>query len=112
MAFTPTLTTYVISLHFPPDVNAIISSAVKAISELTGNTFILKNKIPPHVTIGAFHAAKEDEAKLLNIKEDFSKNLAKRMSTGSVTGDVSGNASTPSSFAIASASRFVLPVFV
>lgn len=87
MAFTPTLTTYAISLHFPPDVNAIISSAVKAISELTGNTFILKNKIPPHVTIGAFYAAKEDEAKLLNIIEDFSKNLAAGLIQFSEVGD-------------------------
>ena len=76
MSFTPTLTTYAISLHFPPDVNEIITSAVKSISELTGNTFILEKKIPPHVTIGAFHAAKEDEEKLLYIIEDFSKNQA------------------------------------
>ena len=74
MSFTPTLTTYAISLHFPPGVNEIITSAVKSISELTGNTFILEKKIPPHVTIGAFHAAKEDEEKLIQMVEDFSKN--------------------------------------
>lgn len=27
-----------------------------------------------HVTIGAFHAVKDDEAKLINMVEDFSKN--------------------------------------
>ena len=48
-----------------PDVNAIITSAVNSIAEVTGNRFILEKKIPPHITVGAFHAAKEDEPKLL-----------------------------------------------
>ena len=71
--FDSSLITYAISLHFTPDVNEIISSAVKSIAEATGNKFIIENKIPPHVTIGAFHAAKENEAKLIQMVEDFTK---------------------------------------
>lgn len=67
--------TYTISLHFPQAVNEIISSAVEAISDLTGNHFIKENKIPPHITIGAFHAAKDEESKLLQLVEDFAKKM-------------------------------------
>lgn len=71
--FNSSLITYAVSLLFTPDVNEIITSAVKSIAEVTGNSFIIENKISPHVTIGAFHAAKEDEAKLIQIVEDFTK---------------------------------------
>lgn len=67
------LLTYAVSLHFSMDVNEIISSAVSLIAEETGNPFIIENKIPPHVTIGAFHAAREDEGKLLRLVEEFSR---------------------------------------
>ena len=71
--FDSNLITYAVSLHFTPDVNEIITSAVKAIAEVTGNNFIIENKIPPHVTIGAFHASKKEEAKLIQLVEEFSK---------------------------------------
>ena len=71
--FDSSLITYAVSLHFTHDVNEIITSAVKAIAEVTGNNFIIENKIPPHVTIGAFHAAKENETKLIKKVEDFTK---------------------------------------
>ena len=57
-----------------PDVNAIITSAVNSIAEVTGNRFILEKKIPPHITIGAFHATKEDEPKLMQLTEEFTQN--------------------------------------
>lgn len=65
--------TYAVSLHFSQNVNEIITSAVTSIADVTGNRFILENKIPPHVTIGAFHAAKEKELRLMQLVEDFSK---------------------------------------
>ena len=71
--FDSSLTTYAVSLHFSKDINEIISSAVSLIAEETGNPFIIENRIPPHVTIGAFHAAREDEGKLLRRVEDFSR---------------------------------------
>ena len=76
MSYNPTQITYAVSLHFTQDVNDIISAATKEIAQLTGNTFMLDNKVPPHVTIGAFHADKQDESKLLQLVQDFAKTQA------------------------------------
>ena len=65
--------TYAVSLHFTQDVNEIIFNTMSSIAELTGNDFMIKNKVPPHVTIGAFHGTKENEEKLSNIVKEFSK---------------------------------------
>ncbi len=65
--------TYAVSLHFTPDVNEIILNTMTSISELTGNAFMLENKVPPHVTIGAFHGTKETEARLMQIVQEFSR---------------------------------------
>ena len=65
--------TYAVSLHFSTDASGIISQAVRDIAEATGNNFIIENKIPPHITIGAFHAAKKDEARLLQLTEEFAR---------------------------------------
>ena len=69
--FDSSLITYAVSLHFGREVNEIIYSAMKKIADQTGNSFMIENKVPPHITIGAFHAAKEDERKLLGLVEDF-----------------------------------------
>ena len=47
-----------------------------SIAAQTGNDFMIKNKVPPHVTIGAFHGTKETESKLIQIVEEFSKTQA------------------------------------
>ena len=67
------LNTYAVSLHFSQKTNHIISSTVNSIAEITGNQFITENKIPPHITIGAFHACRKEEGKLLELVEEFSK---------------------------------------
>lgn len=64
--------TYAVSLHFSQDVNEIISDAVSTIAGMTGDDFIIQNKVPPHVTIGAFHGMKENEERLMQIVEAFS----------------------------------------
>ena len=73
MAFNSSLITYAVSLQFAHDINEIISSTVESIAEVTGSRFIIEKKIPPHVTLGAFHAAKKDEPKLIQLVEEFSK---------------------------------------
>ena len=69
--FDSSLITYAVSLHFGRDVNEIIYSAMNKIADQTSNRFMIQNKVPPHITIGAFHAAKEEEEKLLGLVEDF-----------------------------------------
>ena len=71
--FDSSLITYAVSLHFSQDINEIISSTMGAIAQKTGNNVMIENKIPPHITIGAFHASKEEETKLLKFVDDFSK---------------------------------------
>lgn len=65
--------TYAVSLHFTQDINEIIYNTMTSIAELTGNDFMIKNKVPPHVTIGAFHGTKETEEKLIQIVKEFSR---------------------------------------
>ena len=69
--FDSSLITYAVSLHFSQKVNEVVISTLQAIADKTGNRFMIENKIPPHITIGAFHAAREEEAKLLQLVEDF-----------------------------------------
>ena len=70
--FDSSLITYAVSLHFSQKVNEIVISTLQAIADETGNRFMIENKIPPHITIGAFHAARE-EAKLLQLVEGFAQ---------------------------------------
>ena len=74
MSFDSFLITYAVSLHFSQEVNKIITSSVYSIAKTTGNRFIIENKIPPHMTIGAFHSTKKNEPKLLQLVGEFSKN--------------------------------------
>ena len=78
--FDSSLITYAVSLHFSQKVNDIVISTLQAIADENGNRFMIENKIPPHITIGAFHAAREEEAKLLQLVEDF----AQRQKAGTV----------------------------
>ena len=71
--FDSSLITYAVSLHFSQEVNEIIISTLHAIADETGTSFMIENKIPPHITIGAFHAAREEEAKLLQLVEEFAR---------------------------------------
>lgn len=73
MSYEKPFITYAVSLHFEQAVNEIIFNTMTSIAEQTGNDFMIKNKVPPHVTIGAFHGNKETEEKLIQIVEDFSK---------------------------------------
>lgn len=94
--FDSSLITYAVSLHFTHDVNEIITSAVKSIADVTGNNFIIENKIPPHVTIGAFHAAKENETKLIKKVEDFTKSQKAGIVRFTETGNFNGKNLIPS----------------
>ena len=76
MNYEKSFISYAVSLHFTQDVNEIIFNTMSSIADLTGNDFMIKNKVPPHVTIGAFHGTKETESKLIQIVEEFSKTQA------------------------------------
>ena len=88
--FDSSLITYAVSLHFSQKVNEIIVSTLQAIADETENCFMIENKIPPHITIGAFHAAREEEAKLLQLVEDFARDQKAGSVQFSQVGDFNG----------------------
>ena len=73
MSYEKPFITYAVSLHFTQDVNEIIFNTMTSIAELTGNDFMIRNKVPPHVTVGAFHGTKQTEEKLIQIVEEFTR---------------------------------------
>lgn len=88
--FDSSLITYAVSLHFSQKVNEIVISTLQAIADETGNLFMIENKIPPHITIGAFHAAREEEAKLLQLVEGFAQGQKAGTVQFSEVGDFNG----------------------
>ena len=90
MSYEKSFITYAVSLHFTQDVNEIIFNTMSSIAKETGNDFMIKNKVPPHVTIGAFHGTKETEEKLIQIVEDFSKSQKSGLLRFSEIGNFNG----------------------
>ena len=88
--FDSSLITYAVSLHFSQKVNEIVISTLQAIADETENRFMIENKIPPHITIGAFHAAREEEAKLLQLVENFARDQKSGTVQFSEVGDFNG----------------------
>ena len=88
--YTKSFITYAVSLHFTQDVNEIIFNTMTSIADLTGNDFMIKNKVPPHVTIGAFHGTKETEEKLIQIIDEFSKTQQSGVVSFSEIGNFNG----------------------
>ena len=54
---------YLISIYFDEVTEKRIRSYMKQIGKATGNTLMLDGKIPPHITIAAFHAETEPAAR-------------------------------------------------
>lgn len=79
--------TYAVSLHFTEDVSKTIMNTVQEIATITGISFVLDNKIPPHITIGAFHAAKGKKSQLLQLVDNFTKRQRAGQITFSALGD-------------------------
>ncbi len=88
--FDSSLITYAVSLHFSRKVNEIVISTSQAIANETRNLFMIENKIPPHITIGAFHAARDEEEKLLQLVKEFSQGQKAGTVQFSDVGDFNG----------------------
>ena len=84
MDYNKSFITYAVSLHFSQDVNEIIFNTMSSIAELTGNDFMIENKVPPHITIGAFHGTKDSEEHLMQIVEEFTKAQKSAIQSGAV----------------------------
>ena len=64
---------YLISIYFDEESDKRIREFMKQIAKYTGNAAMLDGNIPPHLTISAFQAASEEQAK--NIFEKIIKKV-------------------------------------
>ncbi|MBQ4014679.1 MAG: hypothetical protein II610_05455 [Treponema sp.] len=76
----PTHSTYAISLCLDDGAAAGLVAAQKRLADICGNSFLLEHSVPPHVTLGAFHAEPGALSALQNAFDDFA------MSAGDVLG--------------------------
>ena len=59
---------YLISAYFDEHVTKGLQRLIDNIAKETGNTYMIENNVPPHLTISSFETRKPD-----NLKEEFMK---------------------------------------
>ena len=64
---------YLISVYFDEKTEQIFQSYINHVAKVTGNTFMLDGKIPPHVTVLGFEA--KDELKAIELLDTNIKKL-------------------------------------
>ena len=57
---------YLISAYFDEHVTKGLQRLIDNIAKETGNTYMIENNVPPHLTISSFETRKPD-----NLKEEF-----------------------------------------
>lgn len=62
-----TTRTYSVSLFFDEKSTAELSNFILQVAQITKNDYVVKNNIPPHITIGMFKATKNQEGQLLQV---------------------------------------------
>ena len=78
MARDPLYDTYAVTLYFDSQTNELIEKAMRDIATATGNNYMLDNSVPPHLSLGLFHAEEEKEEELVNLFEEFAEGLKSR----------------------------------
>lgn len=53
---------YLISIYFDAHTNKIMQQYINQIAKVTGNSYMLDGKVPPHITISAFETEDEEAA--------------------------------------------------
>lgn len=66
---------YTISVYFDDKSNKIIQQYINQIAKQTGNTYMVDNQVPPHITLSAFDTQKELE--VIELVDDMSKSWKK-----------------------------------
>ena len=68
---TLSFSTYAITLYFDDATSKVIKELTVQLADVTGNGFMTANSVPPHLTLGMFHANDADVGKLKTQFEDF-----------------------------------------
>lgn len=63
---------YLISIYFDENTNQKINQYIQQIAKATGNTYILDNQVPPHITISSFFT-ENDEIVVSMLKQQAEK---------------------------------------
>ncbi len=56
---------YLISIYFDEKTNTSIRHLMTRVAQKTGNTYMIDNQVPPHITIGAFEGQEDEVAKTI-----------------------------------------------
>lgn len=66
---------YTISVYFDEKSNKTIQQYITQIAKVSGNTYMVDEQVPPHITLSAFDTKKE--AEVIEIVDNLSKNWNK-----------------------------------
>ena len=67
--------TYAVTLYFDSHTTELIEEAMKDIAAATGNNYMLDNSVPPHLSLGLFHAEEEKAGEMVKLFEQFAEGL-------------------------------------
>ncbi len=73
---TQFFSTYSVSLYFDDASAAQLRHAAERISLVTGNNYMIQHSVPPHITLGMFHAAENNLQLLKKVLADFADKAA------------------------------------
>lgn len=74
--------TYAVSLGFDALSSEKLISVQKSFSEITGNFYLMENSVPPHLTLGMFHADESEFDEIKNAFSDFASQAGSNFSVG------------------------------
>ena len=77
--------TYAITLYFDDATTDWIRGLMTQLADVTGNDFVTANSVPPHLTLGMFHA---NDADVGNLKTQF-ENFVSTVRAGNFSFDIS-----------------------
>lgn len=63
--------TYAVSLYFDKKSSAEVLSCVRRVAEACGNFYMTEHEVPPHLTLGIFHASDGEVDKLKALFKEF-----------------------------------------
>lgn len=68
--------TYAVSLYFDDESAGEISCCVKNVAEVCGNFYMTGHEVPPHMTVGIFHAEESEVKKLKSLFVQYAESFS------------------------------------
>ena len=74
--------TYAVSLYFDGESASKISCCVKETAEASENFYLTEHEVPPHMTLGVFHASDDELEKLKSLFKEFASKIGRTFTVG------------------------------